>query len=319
MKAVNLMAAVASLVCLAFAAPVQAQGYPNRPIQLIVPFPPGGITDISARLVAERLGAALKYPVIVDNKSGAAGRIGAESVARAKPDGYTLLFGLSVTHGMLMASTIKPKYDPVGSFTPIAPLFWYSSVLICNPSVPAKKLAELIAYAKARPDGITYGSPGVGSGVHFMFEHFAAMAGIKAVHVPFRGGAASIQALVSGQIDCSFDGAAKAYIDAGSVRAFASSGLTRDVQYPEVPTLNETGLAGFDMVIWQALFGPAHLPLDVATSLRQAMGEVLGSPDFVERARTLGLNLLAADLTELIGSEVEKYRTLSRQLNISFE
>ncbi|MBB3178738.1 tripartite tricarboxylate transporter substrate binding protein [Variovorax sp. Sphag1AA] len=303
-------------------APTHAETYPSRPITLVVPFPAGGVTDLAARLVATRLGETLKQPVIVDNRAGAAGRIGAEAVARARPDGYTLLFGLSVTHGMLMASTNKPTYDPIKSFTPIAPLFWYSSVLICNPSVPAKNLKELVAYAKTKPDGLTYGSAGIGSGVHFNAEYLAMLTGIKMLHVPFRGGASALQAVVGGQVDCSFDGAAKSHIAAGTVRAIATSGPTRDIQYPDVPTIKESGYPGFDMTIWQALFAPAQLPPDVTARLRAAMQEVAASPTYVEQAKALGLNILpgdAADLQKLIAAEVEKYQSLSRELRISFE
>lgn len=312
---------MAAAACMAVPT-VHAQPYPNRPIQMIVPFPPGGITDLAARLVAAHLGEALKQPIVVENKAGAAGRIGAEGVARARADGYTLLFGLSVTHGMLMASTVKPNYDPIKSFTPIAPLFWYSSVLICGPTVPAKNVAELIAYAKSKPEGLVYASAGIGSGVHFNAEYFASMAGIKTLHVPFRGGAPALQAVISGQVDCSFDGAAKSHVAAGTVKAIASSGLQRDVQYPNVPTLHESGLSGFDMTIWQALFAPANLPPEAATRLREAMKEVAKSPAYQTQAKALGLNLLdggSDELQKLITAETQKYQTLSRQLNISFE
>ncbi len=312
---------VAAAACMAAPA-LHADTYPSRPIQMIVPFPAGGITDLGARLVAAHLGEALKQPIMVENKAGAAGRIGAENVVRARPDGYTLLFGLSVTHGMLMASTIKPNYDPIKSFTLIAPLFWYSSALICSPSVPAKNVAELIAYAKSKPEGLTYASAGIGSGVHFNAEYFASMAGIKTLHVPFRGGAPALQAVVSGQVDCSFDGAAKSHITAGTVKAIATSGLQRDAQYPNVPTLHESGLTGFDMTIWQALFAPANLPPDVTVRLREAMQQVAKSPAYIAQAKGLGLDLLnggSEELQKLITAEVQKYQTLSRQLNISFE
>lgn len=328
MSFTRLLRAFAGLACAALAtvaAPTaQAQGdeYPSRPITMIVPFPAGGVTDLAARLVAEHLGQALKRPIVVDNRGGASGRIGAEAAARAKPDGYTLLFGLSVTHGMLMASTNKPSYDPIKSFTPIAPLFWYSAALICNPSVPAKNLKELIAYARSKPGGLTYSSAGIGSGVHFDAEYLAMLTGIKMLHVPFRGGAPSLQAVIGGQVDCSFDGAAKSFVDAGSVRALATSGPTRDIQYPDVPTIKESGYPDFDMTIWQALFAPAQLPPDVTAKLRAAMQEVAASPGYAAQARALGLNILpgdASDLRKLITTEVEKYQTLARKLQISFE
>lgn len=315
-------AAIAAGSAAAQPAPAAQSDYPNRPVVLVVPFPAGGVTDLAARLVARGLAEQLGQPVVVDNRGGAAGRIGAEAVARARADGYTLLFGLSVTHGMLMAATNRPAYDPLKSFTPIAPLYWYSSVLICNPSVPARTVKELVAYARAKPDGFVYSSAGVGSGVHFTAEHFAALAGLKTLHVPFRGGAPAIQAVIGGQVDCSFDGAARPFIASGAVRALATTGSRRDVQYPAVPTFDESGFAGFDMTIWQGLFAPAQLPADIAARLRRAVHDAAASPAVVEQARSLGLNPLgggAAELEKLIAAEVEKYQALTRQLRIAFD
>ena len=315
----SLVAALA--LCAAFGS-AAADTYPSRPILMIVPFPAGGVTDLAARLVAKSLGEQLKQPVVVDNRAGASGRIGTEAAARAQPDGYTLLYGLSVTHGMLMASAHKPSYDPAKSFTPIAPLFWYGPVLICNPSVPARNVAELVAYAKRQPDGLRYASAGIGSGVHFTMEHFAALAGIKTLHSPYKGGAPALQAVIGGQVDCTIDGAAKPYVRSGAVRAIASTGAKRDAMFPDVPTLAESGIAGFDMTIWQALFAPAGLPPEIAARLREALRQAMAPPAFTEQALSYGLNPLpgsAADLEKMIGIEVAKYQALAQQFQISFE
>ncbi|MFT3820056.1 MAG: tripartite tricarboxylate transporter substrate binding protein [Rubrivivax sp.] len=310
------------LLLSALCAAASADTYPSRPIQMIVPFPAGGVTDLGARLVAKALSERLKQPVVVDNRAGASGRIGTEAAARAQPDGYMLLYGLSVTHGMLMASTHKPNYDPVQSFTPIAPLFWYGPVLICNPAVPAKNVAELVAHAKRQPDGLRYASAGIGSGVHFTMEHFAALAGIKTLHVPYRGGAPALQAVIGGQVDCTIDGAAKPHVQSGAVRAIASTGAKRDAMFPDVPTLAEAGIAGFDMTIWQALFAPAGLPPEIAARLREAVKQAVAAPGFAEQALSYGLNPMpgsAADLEKMIGAEVAKYQALAHRFQISFE
>jgi len=313
---------VVTLALCAAVGTAAADTYPSKPITLIVPFPAGGVTDLGARLVAKGLSEKLKQPIVVDNRAGASGRIGTEAAARAQPDGYTLLYGLSVTHGMLMASTHKPNYDPVKSFTPIAPLFWYGPVLICNPSVPAKNVTELVAYAKRQPDGLRYASAGIGSGVHFTMEHFAALAGIKTLHVPYKGGAPALQAVMGGQVDCTIDGAARSHVQSGAVRAIASTGAKRDAIFPDVPTMAESGIAGFDMTIWQALFAPAGLPPEVAAKLREALRQVMASPGFAEQALSYGLNPMpgtSAELDKMIVAEINKYQALARQFQISFE
>ena len=317
-----LVLAAFTLGVLAAPAAAQPNTYPSRPLQLVVPFPSGGINDLAARLVAPRLAEALGQPVVVDNRAGAAGRIGAEAVARARADGYTLLLGMSMTHGMAAASAAKDNYDPVRSFVPIAPLYWYGAVLICHPSVPARNLAELIAFAKVQPGGLTYSSAGIGSGVHFFFEQFAALAGFRTLHVPFRGGAPALQAVLGGQVQCSFDGAAKAHIDSGALRAYATTGLQRDVLYPTLPTLHEAGLTGFDMKIWQGLFVPASTPAEVVRRLRNAWQQANASPALTARAAALGLNALPGgpeELARLVAAEVEKYQALSQRLGIQFE
>ncbi|MBB3178733.1 tripartite tricarboxylate transporter substrate binding protein [Variovorax sp. Sphag1AA] len=296
--------------------------YPERPITLVVAYTQGGPTDIGARLFAAKLGEVLRQSVIVDNRAGAAGRIGTEYVARAKADGYTLLFANSTTHGLLSASTQPLPYDPVASFTPIAPLFQYTSALVCNPRLPARNMEELVAYAKSRPQGLSYGSPGIGTGSHFAAEAFGAAYGVRMLHVPYKGSAPALQAVMAGDVDCSFDGAARAQIAAGSVRGMATTSIRRDPTYDHLPTLDEEGMRGFDLVTWQALLGPAVLPKDVAQRLAAATAEVMKSEAFVARLRELGFNPVpggASDLAGMIGVEVAKYRKLAHDLKISFD
>ncbi len=300
----------------------RADTYPVRPIRLVVPFPAGGVNDLAARLLAARMGESLGQQMVVENRAGAAGRIGAEVVSRASPDGHTLLFGMSMTHGMASASQTKPGFDPIRDFTPLAPLYWYSAVLICRPAVPFSTVQELIAHAKVHPGVLTYSSAGIGSGVHFFAERFSAMAGIRMLHVPYKGGAPALQAVLAGEVDCTFDGAAKPHIERGAVKAFATTGLRRDALYPDLPTLDEAGLSGFDMKIWQGLFAPRGVPGPVAEKLRAAIHDALGTPAVAAQAHKLGLNPLGGDadeLARLVVEEVRKYQTLASDLRISFE
>jgi tripartite-type tricarboxylate transporter receptor subunit TctC len=297
-------------------------GYPEHAVTLVVGYPPGGPTDIGARLFAARLGEVLKQSVVVENRAGAGGRIGTDYVARAKPDGYTLVFGNSTTHGLLSSATKPLSYDPIKSFTPIAPLFQYTAALVCNPGIPARTVPELVAYMKQRPNGMSYGSPGIGSGAHFAGERFGAAFGLKVLHVPFKGSAPALQAVAAGDVDCSFDGAARGQIAAGTVRGFATTGINRDPSYNNLPTLNESGIKGFDLVTWQALLGPAGLPGEVREKLQAATKEVLGAPDFEARLLELGFVKVPEPpdaLTAMIQAEIAKYRQMARQFGIEFE
>lgn len=318
-----LAAALAAAVACAGALPAAAQtDYPNKPIVLVVGYPQGGPTDVGARLFAARLGEVLRQPIVVDNRAGAAGRIGTEYVARAKPDGYTLLFANSTTHGLLSASSLPLAYDPLTSFTPVAPLFQYTSALICNNKLPAQNVAELVAYGRTKPGGLTYGSPGIGTGAHFAAEAFGAAFGIRMLHVPYKGSAPALQGVMAGDVDCSFDGAARAQIASGTVRGMATTSIHRDPTYMNLPALDEVGMKGFDLVTWQALMAPAGLPPQVLQRLTAATAEVLRAPAFVARLRELGLIVIPAkaeDLPLMITAEVTKYRQMAQQLKISFE
>jgi tripartite-type tricarboxylate transporter receptor subunit TctC len=296
--------------------------YPNRPIGLVVAFPPGGVTDVVARQFAASLSDVLKQPVVVMNRAGAGGRIGAEEVARAKPDGYTLLFANTPTNGTLAASTLPLRYDPLKSFASIAPLFWYGPALVCNPAIPARSVAELIAFARRQPKGLTYGSAGVGSAVNFSAEWFGSLAGVKMTQVPYRGSAPALQAVMAGEVDCTFDGAAHAQVEAGAVRGFATTGLKRDPFYARLPTLDESGLKGFDMVLWQGLAGPAGLPAATVARLNAASMKALQAPELVAALKRYGVSELGGppdELARLVEADVAKYRRLASEHHIVFE
>lgn len=318
----GLVWAAAACLCLAaLPGSVGAEDFPTRPIKLVVPFPPGGVTDIAARLFGGALGQELGQPVVVENRSGASGRIGTESAARSPADGYALAFGNSVTHGSLVTSKNLP-YDPQADFTPIVPLFWYAAVLICNPTVPARTLTELIAYAGSKPDGLSFGNPGIGTAGHFMSEYLAQTANIRLIHVPYRGSAPLLQDIIGKRIDCAFDGQARQQVESGAVRAIATTGAERDSQYPNIPTMREAGLKDYELVIWQALFAPAGLPNKARDRLVAAAQASLQMLVEQKKLAPLGLNPLpgnASTLKNLVAAEISKYRRIAGKLSIELE
>ncbi len=266
--ATALLAACAS----AFAAP----GYPNRPIKIVVPFSSGGGTDILARVVSEKLGQKLGQPVVVINTPGAGGTIGAASVARAEPDGYTLL----VYHiGMISSAYVyKPlPYDPLKDFTPIAQLSTAANLIAINPEVPAQNLKEFIALAKAKPGTLNYGSSGIGGADHLAGELFSQVARIKTTHVPYKGGGPATIGAVGGEIQFVTGTASQVMpmVKAGKLRGLAVMQKQRIASLPDVPTAAEAGLPELDYKTWFALWGPAKMPADVVATLNSALREVL--------------------------------------------
>ncbi|WP_425259262.1 Bug family tripartite tricarboxylate transporter substrate binding protein [Rubrivivax sp. RP6-9] len=317
----RLRVAVGAVLAL-FVQGVSAQDYPVRAITLVVAFPPGGPTDVAARMLGEQLAEVLKQPVVIANRPGAAGRIGSQMVESAPADGYTLLLANTVTHGMLSAATKPPPYDPVKGFTPVMRLFGYQALMVCSAKLPVRNVEELVAYARSRPNGLVYASSGVGTGAHFAGEMFAAMKKVRAVHVPFSGSAPAMQAVLAGDVDCSFDGLARAQIDAGKVRPIATLGLKRDPHYPDVPTLDEAGAAGFDLGLWQGLLAPAGLRSEVLATLERGLQQALKAPELQERLKLLGLYPLpgtGADLQQAILRDISRYQRLARELAITFE
>ena len=315
-----LWAAVAALAFLGAGA--SAQDFPTRPITMVVAFPPGGPTDTAARLFGEKLAEALKQPVVIDNRPGASGRIGTQMVARAPADGYTLLLANTATHGMSSASSVPLPYDPPKGFTPVARLFGYQALMLCSARLPVRNMAELVAYARSRPNGLVYGTPGVGTGAHFAGEMFAVTQKVPVVHIPFRGSGPAMQAVVSGEVDCSFDGLARAQIEAGTVRPIATRGLKRDPHYPDVPTLDESGAAGFDLGMWQGLLAPAGLRPEVLATLEKATRQALAAPGLQERLKLLGLYAYPGsgeELQKTMVRDVARFQKMARELAISFD
>jgi tripartite-type tricarboxylate transporter receptor subunit TctC len=261
-----------------------AQPYPAKPIRIVVPFPPGGSTDLLARRIGEKLQAAWTQPVIVENRPGAGGTVGSDAVAKSAPDGYTLLMGVTGTHAISASLFAKLPYDPVRDFTPITLVVSVPLVLVTGPSVPARSLAEVTALARARPASLTYGSPGNGTSMHLTGEMYNLQAGVATTHIPYRGSAGAMSDLLGGQIAMMWSDilVALPHVRAGKVRAIVTTGAKRHYALPDVPTVAEAGLAGFEVNSWQGLFGPAGMPPEIVARLNAAVVKTLALPDVRE-------------------------------------
>ncbi len=286
-----ILTGLAAAASAALALPAVAQqDYPSKPIRLVVPYAPGAITDTAARLVADRMSTVLGMQVVVDNRGGAGTRIGVQHVAMANPDGYTLLYVNSITHGSMPAMSKSLPFDPVTSFKPVTPLFWYANIFVCNPSVPANNIAELADYAKKNPGKLTNATAGPGSGHDLLGSLFKSMTGTDITHVHYRGGGPALQDVLAGNVSCVYgDGNAKPLLDTGRLKAFATAGPQRDPVFPDVPTLDEAGVKGFSLPINQGIAAPAGTPAAVIAKLNAVANEVLRQPQLMQRARELGL------------------------------
>jgi tripartite-type tricarboxylate transporter receptor subunit TctC len=305
---------VAAAVALAAApciAQIPASSWPNKPIRYIVNFAPGGTTDILARTIGERLGAALGQPIVVENKPGQGGSIGAAELARAAPDGYTIGAGTISSHAINATLYDKLSYDPLTSFAPITLYATQPNVLLVHPSVPAKNVHELIALLKASPNKYSFGSAGNGTSQHLSGELFKAMAGVNMQHIPYRGSGQMMPELLGGTLLVAFDNIATAvqHVNAGKLRALAVTSATRSVVSPDVPTMAESGLPGYDISSWQAVFAPAGTPAPIVERLYTEIARILKTPDIQKRLSDLGLNvseMTPAQLTALIKADVPR-------------
>jgi tripartite-type tricarboxylate transporter receptor subunit TctC len=297
--------------------------FPNKPIKLVVPYAPGAITDTAARIIAEHMSNALGQPVVVDNRGGAGTRIGMQLVATSPADGYTLLYMNSITHGTMPAMSKSLAFDPVKDFAPIAPLFWYANIFLCNPSVSAKNIQELITFAKQNPDKLTNATAGPGSGHDFIGSFFNSMTGAKILHVHYKGGGPALQDVLAGHVSCIYgDGNAKPLVDAGKLKAFATAGPARDPVFPNVPTMDESGVKGFSLPINHGIAAPAGTPAAVLARLNTAANEALKQPALQQRARELGLNIYGGSpekLAQVINEDLAKFAKIAKEANIPKE
>ena len=274
-----------------FAVPAaHAQNYPVKAIRFVVPFPPGGPLDISARAIGLKLTEAWKQPVIIDNRPGAGGNIGADNVAKSAPDGYTLLMGAVSTHAINPNLYSKMPYDALRDFAPITLVTTVPNVLVVHPSVPAKNVRELIALARARPGQLNFASGSTGSTGHLAGELFKVMAGVEMVHVPYKGAAPAVTDLVAGQVSLMFDNLASALpqIKAGRTRALAVTTLARSAMVSDLPTIDESGLKGFDLSTWFGVFAPAGVPPPLLGALHREITRALDTADLRSRLAAIG-------------------------------
>ena len=312
--------------CAAFALAAigtSAHAFPDRPITLVVPFPPGGTTDIVARAIAEGLARELKQPVTVENRAGAGGNIGAEAVVRAQPDGHTLLVStagpLAINHHLYKAQ----KYDPARDFAPVALLGMVPIMLVTGPQQPFKTTAELIAYAKANPGRLSYGSQGNGTTSHLTMELLKHQTGIFMTHIPYRGSAPAATDLMGGQLHVMFDNSPSTlpFVQAQRMRALAIASPARVEAMKEIPTISES-VKGFSSVAWFALVAPAATPPDVVRMLNAATNAVLQRPDIRQKFAASGAELAGgtpADLARFMRSENTKWQGVVRAANIRLD
>jgi len=293
------------------AASVLAQGYPDKPLKLVVPFPPGGPTDIVGRLVAQKLAEGIGQPVVVENRPGAGGTVGSTAVARAPADGYTLLYG-STTLAIAPSLYRDLAYDPRTAFAPISLVSRGPIIAAVNAQLPAKTLKDFIALAKSSPGRINYGSAGSGTPPHLAAELFKTVAGVDLVHVPYKGGGPAVSDLAGGQVQVIFEGLPSLlpHIKSGKVRALAITGAKRDPALPEVPTFAEAGLPGYDANFWNGLVAPAGTPAEVIARLNSVLVQALATPEV--HAALVRLGLEAAGTTpqqfgDFIAAEIDKW------------
>ena len=289
----------------------QTAPWPNKPIRYIVPFAAGGTTDILARVVGEKLGAVLGQTIVVDNRAGQGGSAGAAELARAAPDGYTLGGGTISSHAINASLYDKLPYDPATSFEPITMYVTLPNVLVVHPSVPANNVREMIALLKANPDKYSFGSAGVGTSQHISGELFNTLAGVKMQHIPYRGSGPMIPELLGGTLLVAFDNITTVlqHIKAGKLRALAVTTAQRSGVAPDVPTMAESGLTGYELSSWQAVFAPAGTPKPIIDRLYTEIGKILKMPDVAKRLNDLGLDISGmppAELAALIKADVPR-------------
>jgi tripartite-type tricarboxylate transporter receptor subunit TctC len=307
---------IAALLLAILAGTAPAQSYPAKSIRLIVTFPTGGAPDILARIFSEK--NALGQPVVVDNKPGAGGNIGAEIVAKSPGDGYSLVMATVGTHAINGALYSKMPYDMVKDFTAVGLIASTPNLLVVNTSLPVKSVAELIAYGKANPNKLSFGSPGIGSSIHVSGELFKSMTGVQMTHVPYKGRQFALPDLLGGQIQLMFDNMPSALPMAkeGKLRALGQTGAKRSPSAPDVPTIAEQGLPGFEATAWFALFAPAGTPRDVVARLNAEMQRVYKLPDVQEKLKTLGLDPILSspeDLVKYQASEIAKWAKVVKE------
>jgi tripartite-type tricarboxylate transporter receptor subunit TctC len=321
MRLLHKLAACAALA-FALTAPAFA-AWPDKPVTLIVPWAPGGSTDILARMLSEHLTKDLGQPFIVENKAGASGNIGSNMVAKAKPDGYTLLVGSMSTHAMNQSLYTTMPFNGVDDFTPISLLAYVTNTMVTNPSVPANNVKEFIAYCKAHPGQINYASAGPGSTNHLSAALFEKATGCKMTHVPYKGGAPAVLDTVAGQTQLLFSAGTQTlpHVKAGKLKLLAVTESKRSALLPNVPTVAET-VPGYELAVWYGFFGPKDLPTEIVKRLNTEINHVMALPDVREKMGAMGVEVVQStpeSFAKTLRQDTDKYTKLIKELNIQPE
>ncbi len=311
-------------LCLLVVLPAHAQGYPTRPVRIVVPFPPGAATDTLGRLIAQRLSESWNQPVTVENRPGAGSIIGAEMSAKSVADGSTIFMGHIGTHGANPALYAKLPYDPIRDFAPVSLLVSIPNLLAVHPAVPANSVRELIDLAKANPGALNVGSPGISTSSHLIIALFRSMTGAEMTHVPFKGTVNAMQGFVSGDVQVAFDTvtAILPQARAGKVRVLAITSKDRSPAAPDVPTLVESGVPGFDVSTWFAFFVPAGTPPATTEKINVDVVRILRTKEMSERLLGFGMNVIASSPEQLaahVTSEIARWGKVVREANIKVE
>jgi len=319
-----LAALTMAFACLVLAPMAHAQQYPDKPIRLVVPYPPGGGTDTLARPLAQRLAVELGQPVIVDNRGGAGGNLAMEAVARAPADGYTLVLALTPQLAVNVSLYDKVRYDPRHDFAPVSLLAEGPYLLVVHPSVPVNSIGELIALAKAKPGELNYATSGIGSGAHMAAELFTSMTGTRMTHTPYKGGGQALTDVLAGHVQLLFAPPVTVtqHITNGRLRALAITGTKRSASLPSVPTMSEAGVPGYDSSVWYGVLAPAGTPKDIVATLNAAMLKILKQPDFHALLVTNGMEPIGStpsDFSKYIDTEIIKWSKVIKSAGIKVE
>jgi tripartite-type tricarboxylate transporter receptor subunit TctC len=313
-----------SMIVLAASVSLAAAEYPERPIQIVVPYTPGGTVDLLARALGPKLTEVWKQQIIVDNRPGAGGSVGAEFVAKAAPDGYTLLLSTNSPLTGNLAVYKSLNYDPLRDFEPVIVAGENSLLVVANPKLPAKTTAELIALAKQKPGALAAGTSGNGTTAHLSLAQFNKMAGVELTHVPYRGGVPSLTAAISGEVQVTFSDIVPALplVKDGRLRAIASSGSRRAGVAPEIPTLAESGLPGFNITTWVGLVAPKGTPREIVTKLNSEINRILKTREFADQIIAIGIDPIGntpAEFAEFLRKEVPRWKDIVTEAGVKLE
>jgi tripartite-type tricarboxylate transporter receptor subunit TctC len=316
----RLLRAMVILAALPLAAVQAHAAYPDKPIRLVVPYTPGGVTDLLARAVAKALSERVKQSVIVDNRAGAGGNIGAEVVAKSPADGYTLLMGSAATQAINASLYKRLPYDHIKDFAPITLVAEVPNILVVNPLIPARNVSELIAYGKANPDKLSFGSSGTGGTIHLSGELFKSMAGVKMLHVPYKGSAPAVSDLLAGQINLMFDSSVAPYVKSGKLRALAVTSAKRSPVLPDVPTMAQAGLPGYEATAWFGILAPAGTPPSIVDKLNKNLVAILRDAEMRKWMQSQGADAIGdtpSEFAAYIKTETAKWARVVKEAGVS--